>query len=282
MVILSQNSFKAALPLLVLALLVPVRSQDEVDAAIRLALDGNVAAAAKSLSAIQGKYPGNGSVLFLEALITQDGEAAVELYRRIAQSFPSDPYADDAILKIGEYLYARGLYIQAAQQLRRIPIHYPRSDLVYPSIRLFLNSMIVAGDRDTARFYAQVFSKKYPDITFDLAEGRATSVPNGKLKMGSAPRPPRTNGVSSPDSQPSAPEKARLQVGAFRIRENAVRLKAQLEALNYPVRIVSSESDGRNIYVVMVVGFTSVAEAKTAGELLKEHYGMDYLVYDTK
>ena len=256
-----------------------LQAQTEVDTHIQLALQGETGKAASGLPQLQQQFPNSGSVIFLEALLTSDGEAAVVLYRKVIALHPNSPYADDAMLKIGEYLYARGLYIKAAQQLKQIPVHYPRSDLIYPSIRLFLNAMLVTGNRDTARFYAQVFARKYPDITFDLKAGRATSLP-GKIKQGpaqagAAALPSAGNNGFKPAS---GKEVARLQLGAFRDRSNARKLIRQLESLNYNVRIDKRRSGGRNLYVVMAVGFVSETNARLAGQLLKENYGIDYLV----
>jgi tetratricopeptide (TPR) repeat protein len=224
-------------------------------------------------------------VLFLEGLITADGEQALEMYQKVSRLYPTSPYADDALMKIGEYLYARGLYIQAAQYLQRIPIHYPRSDLLYPSIRLFLNAMTVSGNRDTALFYTQVFAKKYPQIEFDLEAGRAAGSKEDTTQLVSE----RPAGLPIPDAEvkDDEPERAptssagrayRLQAGAFGRRDNAERRKAILQSLNYKVRITPTRSSSGRLYLVMVEGFSSRAEAERAGTRLSDNYGIENFV----
>lgn len=265
---------------LALLIFTPAWGQD-LDYYFDLAYQGKVEEVAEALPQLYRQHPNDGSVLYLEGLITQDGDAAVEIFKRVAHLYPSSPYADDALLKIGEYLYARGLYVQAAQYLKRIPVHYPRSDLVYPGIRLFLNALVVSGDRDTALFYVQVFSRKYPEIEFDLETGKASGGPEDT--------PPITNRSSAQgDRLPEEPAQTgrtsttrrgfRLQVGAFSVRENAERQKALLESLNYGVDIVPTRSGDRILYLVIVAGFSSREDAEMAGRLLKENYGIDYLV----
>ena len=273
MATLSKHFPSVCLTLLGLALVIsPLGAQAGVDASIQLALEGKVDRAAANLAQLQAQHPNSGSLLYLQALVKSDGDEAVSLYRLLIQLHPNSPYADDAMLKVGEYLYARGLYTQSAQQLKQIPVHYPRSDLIYPSIRMFLNAMLVSGKKDTARFYAQVFSRKYPDIVFDLKSGRAVSIPR-ELQTGSASRATARRVV---EARPTGrqPEVARLQLGAFSDRANANKLMRQLKALNYQVRI----DKRRNMYVVTAVGFISESEARTAGQRLKENYGMDFLV----
>lgn len=259
---------------LLLLIFTPAGGQD-LDYYLDLAYQGKVEEVAAALPQLYRQHPNDGSILYLEGLITQDGEAAVELFKRVANLYPTSPYADDALLKIGEYLYARGLYVQAAQFLKRIPIHYPRSDLIYPGIRLFLNALLVSGNRDTALFYAQVFSRKYPKIEFDLEVGKASGSPEEFPPLTSE-SPAREDG--RPSRTPASRTAFRLQVGAFGMRENAERQKALLESLNYRVKIVRSRSADRTIHIVIVEGFTSREDAELAGRLLKENYGMDYLV----
>lgn len=268
----------AALALLIVA---PAGGQG-LDYYFDLAYQGKVDEVTEALPQLYRQHPNDGSILYLEGLITQDGDTAVEMFKQVARLYPSSPYAADALLKIGEYLYARGLYIRAAQYLKRIPVHYPRSDLIYPSIRLFLNALLVSGNRDTALFYAQVFSRKYPEIEFDLEAGKASGKPGDFPAItGRHPAPERgLPEVSAPEHRTTAAATAgfRLQAGAFGVRENAERRKALLKSLNYRVNIVLTRSNDRTLHVVIVEGFSSREDAEMAGRLLKENYGIGYLV----
>ncbi|UCH63189.1 MAG: SPOR domain-containing protein [Fidelibacterota bacterium] len=266
---------------LVLLTFVPMWGQD-LDYYFSLAYQGKVEEVAEALPQLYDQHPDDGTVLYLEGLITRDGDDAIDIYKRVARLYPSSPYADDAILKIGEYLYSRGLYVQAAQYLKRIPVHYPRSDLVYPGVRLFLNAMLVSGNRDTALFYAQVFSRKYSEIEFDLEAGKAFGGPESHSQIDSksavpGPGAPRRTD-STPPKDPGTMQRFKLQVGAFSVQENAERQKALLESLNYRVEIIRTRSGDRILHIVMVIGFRSREDAEMAGRLLKENYGISYLV----
>ena len=242
-----------------------------------LAYQGEPEKVAEALPRLYRENPNDGAVLYLEGLITSDGDAAVEIYKRVVNLYSSSPYADDALLKIGELLYARGLYVQAAQYLKRIPIHYPQSDLVYPGIRLFLNSLLVSGDRDTAFFYVQVFSRRYPEIEFDLNAGRASSGPvEGPTITEIEHEPTRfeqeSNAISGTGSG------FRLQAGAFSLPGNAERRQDMLESLNYSVEIEPSTSMSGRLYLVIVNGFDTREEADNAVKLLGENYGIEAYV----
>ena len=251
-----------------------------------LAYQGQRGEVAAALPDLYRQHPNNGSVLFLEALITEDGEVAVEMYKRVASLYPTSPHAADALLKVGEYLYSRGLYGQASQYLKRIPVHYPRSELVYPGIRLYLNALLVSGARDSALFYAQVFSPKFPKVEFDLEAGKTAGLPSQGAETGGGPpaagtpakvaEQPTRNEASTRTAQPV--KRFRLQVGAFSILKNAERQQELLESLNYRVSILTRDQRGRSLHLVMVEGFASRDDARLAGKLLKDNYGIDYLV----
>ena len=238
---------------------------------IDLAYQGRVEEVRAALPGLKEQQPNDGAILFLEGLVALDGGEAVEIFNKVVQLYPSNPYADDALLKIGEFLYSRGLYIQAAQQLKRIPVHYPRSDLVHSSIRLFLNALLVSGDRDTALFYADVFARKYPKIKFDLKAGKVVVVPETRN-----PNPP--GGLTAPEKV----SRYTLQVGAYSSQENASRQRDLLQSLNYRVSIRRITTSSRVLFVVVVSGFTSREEARRVGEELKRDYGLDYLVQLTE
>jgi len=242
-----------------------------------LAYQGELEEVAEALPRLYREYPNDGAVIFLEGLVTSDGDAAVEIYKRVVSLYSSSPYADDALLKIGELLYARGLYVQAAQYLKRIPIHYPKSDLVYPGIRLFLNSLLVSGDRDTAFFYVQVFSRRYPEIEFDLDAGKASSGPvEGPTITGIEEGPTRFEQRSATIS--GTRSDFRLQAGAFSVPGNAERRQDMLESLNYSVDIESSTSASGRLYLVIVKGFDTREDADNAVRLLNENYGIEAYV----
>ena len=263
------KNWRNGLPILLLCLAAEATGQS-VAHYIDLAYRGRVEEVRQALPALKEQHPNDGAVLFLEGLVTLDGDAAVEIFNKVVQLYPNNPYADDALLKIGEFLYSRGLYIQAAQQLKRIALHYPRSDLVHSSIRLFLNALLVSGDRDTALFYAQVFARKYPEIKFDLKLGKVVVIPEDGGPVPAA-------GQASPgDRKPGL--RFQLQVGVYSRRENALRQQDLLESLNCEVLIRRYTSKERTLFAVIVSDIASREAAQQLGERLKKDYGLDFLI----
>ncbi|MFC1481047.1 SPOR domain-containing protein [Candidatus Neomarinimicrobiota bacterium] len=250
---------------------------------VELASQGRTEAVKQAIPGLKRQYPNSGSVLYLEGLLTEDGDEAVKTFQQVSTRYPNNEYADDALMKQGEYLYSRGLYIQAANILKKIPIHHPKSDLVYPSIRLFLNSLLVTGDRDTALFYTQVFAKKYTDLVFDLSEGKVRLAESGLSTRASADllqEPAPAMEVESVTNTSAMDDGFVLQVGAFGVRANAIRQKELLESMNYRAKISPITRSERILYMVTVVGFANKQMALAAGKKLSNVLGVDFLLIE--
>ena len=67
--------------------------------------------------------PNNPIYLYLRGLIEFEGEKSMNFYKRLYSSDPNHEYADDAAMKIGEYYYSKGLYIQASDWLKKMPVY---------------------------------------------------------------------------------------------------------------------------------------------------------------
>ena len=88
-------------------------TQDHIDELIQHVLHGVSDSAALSLPKIEQDYPNNPSVMFLKGLLETDGEKAMRLFSKLYNNHPTSDYGDDAVMKVAEYYYAAGLYIQA-------------------------------------------------------------------------------------------------------------------------------------------------------------------------
>ena len=79
-----------------------------IDMYISLIDEGQTRSVKEKLPELISKYPNNAGVIYLQALLTKDGMKSLELYNLIIKKFPKSSYSDDAIVKLGEYFYARG------------------------------------------------------------------------------------------------------------------------------------------------------------------------------
>ncbi len=142
-------------------------SQDHIDALIQDVLHGSKDSAEQGLPIIEQEYPNNPSMMYLKGLLETDGEKAMNIFSKLYNTHPTSDYGDDAVMKVAEYYYVAGLYIQATDWLKKMPIYYSRSEHIERALKLFLNSLIVSGLKDTAIFYSRVFEKQFPALDID-------------------------------------------------------------------------------------------------------------------
>ena len=96
---------------------------------------GNIQESKKALSSLKVKYPGNPSVLFLEAVLTTDGQTALELYKTVYEKNPDCAFADASLYRMFSYYYSIGLYKKAEETLTNLKTKYPKSPYIQAADR---------------------------------------------------------------------------------------------------------------------------------------------------
>lgn len=233
----------------------------DVDSYLSLIYDENAKGVSQNLPELLSKYPKDSGVLFLKALLTEDGESAFEQYKKIIKNYPESKYAPLSAMKIGEYFYAKGLYTQSANILKKIPASYPRFKDMQRLTDLMINSFNAIGQVDSARYYGLLVESMFPQVETNLLknEDKLNQVFDFKKKT-------KSGGPYV------------VQVGAFSSKENAKRLKLQLSQLGHDVSINNVESNGKTFYAVRINRFKSKSKAEQIGKGVKSKLGVNYRV----
>ena len=214
-----------------------------------------------NLPELMSKYPSDPGVLFLKAVLTDDGESAVKQYKYIVKNYPKSIYAPDAAMRIGEYFYARGLYTQCASLLKNIPMKYPRYPQIQRLTDLMVNSFNAIGEADSAKYYALIIKSMFPAIE--------TSFENNDDKLSQ---------VFSFRKKTESVGPYVVQIGAFSSRDNAKRLKLQVSQLGHDVSINKVESNNKTFFAVRVNRYNSKRKAEEIGKDIKSKLGVSYRV----
>lgn len=263
-----------------------VRAQN-IDLYLALLEQGRVGEVRDNLPELQSRYPNDVGVRYLQALTTLDGDSALVQFRDLVRDYPQSRYADDAAMRIGEYLYARGLYTQASLQLRSLLFVYPASEHLQRGMDLMVNSYFATGEVDSARHYLRLLKQKYPHLKYDQygipeLDLQAREVKLVKLDQAQADRRIATAARQSSPPRPEPPrEEARpwvIQVGAFGKYDNAKRLKQLLIQNGYQVKVEVVASHNRRLHAVRVVRYGAKGEANAVGRELQEKFGLDFRV----
>ena len=235
-----------------------------IDLYLSLIEEGRVEGVKENLPELASKYPNNPGVLYLKALLNQDGNSAIKLYQNLIKKHPNSKFAAHSAMKIGEYFYARGLYTQAATLLKNIPIKYPRFPDIQRVTNLMVNSFNAIGEADSARYYALIINSMFPNID------------TGIDVLGNKNKP--LNQVFDFNKKKSDLGPYVVQVGAFGSKKNANRLKLQVSQLGHDISINNVESNGKRLYAVRVNRFKSKKQAEEIGRDIKTKLGLEYRV----
>ncbi len=232
-----------------------------VDLYLSLVDKGERISVIESLGELLSKYPEDPGVLYLKALLTDDGESAIKQYKNIIKNFPESKYAPDSAMKLGEYFYARGLYTQSANLLKNIPVKYPRFKHIQRLTDLMINSFNAIGEADSAKYYGLIIKSMFPAIETDIDydDNKLSQVFDFK----------KTNKNLGPFV---------VQIGAFSSKENAKRLKLQVRQLGHNVSINKVESNGKTFFAVRVNRYKSKKKAEEVGRSIKSKLGVSYRV----
>ena len=92
--------------------------------------NGNIGQAKEALFDLKEKNPTDPSVMFLDAVLKENGQEAVVIYQDIVDNYPKSKYADAALYRIFSYYYALGLYETAQEKLKQLKTSYPTSPYI--------------------------------------------------------------------------------------------------------------------------------------------------------
>lgn len=91
---------------------------------------GKIEEVKSELVNLKADYPKSSNLLFLEAVLTENGQEAVALYQKLIDDHPQSRYADASLFRIYSYYFALGLYNTADKQLERLKKEYPESPYI--------------------------------------------------------------------------------------------------------------------------------------------------------
>ena len=193
--------------------------------------------AQEKLEDLKEKYPDDPSVLFLEGVLTQDGQKAVEIYNKVVSDYPESKYADASLYRIFSYYYAIGLYETAESYLSKLENKYPYSP------------------------YIKIAQRDIPEENEEpVVENKETpvEVPQKEIKK------------RNPEEY-----KFTIQAGAFSNPDNAQSLKNEFESSGFFSEVREKRVGPTNFHVVLVGKFISEEEAKSFLQVINSEFNLD-------
>lgn len=196
----------------------------DITAALKSIEAGKLSDAENSLQRLKEVNSSHPDVIFLDAILTKNGEESIQKYSVVFEKYPKSKYADVSLFRVFSYYYSLGLYKKAESYFKRLKIDYPASPY------------IAAADR------------KIPDSEEKFSVD--VSAQNDSIKKNS-------------DAE-TVKAKFTIQAGAFLSVENANRLKELLSKDGFPSEIINRVVGGSLLKIVTAGKFSDEAEAKSA------------------
>ena len=237
--------------------------------------EGKVDKVRESLPYLSSQYPDHPFVLYLKAAVNSNGDEAIEQYKTIIKDHSGSVASELAIMKIGEYLYSQGLYTQASEQLKIIPLYYPDSKNIERAVNLMKKSYLATGEQDSIDLYIGMFSKKYPQLNFiDYDYSSSIIIKDEKTT---------TKGVEEPKTVPELVKLREkywvVQVGAFREKKNAEVIATRLKSAGYDIELIENQGD-INLYLIQIVRFATIEKAINTGEKVNDQFGLEFRIVE--
>ena len=208
--------------------------------------------------------PNHPIYLYLRGLIEIDGDKSVEYYKQLYSMDSNHEYADNAAMKIGEYYYSKGLYVQAADWLKKMPVYYPRSERSQDAVDLFLKSLIIAGKKDTAMFYLKIIKNQIPDIQINEEYLEMLK----EITIEETPKDiPQIFGQSF-----------YLQIGVYKEYNNARKVRDILNLKGFDARINHINRDNSRLYAVLEGKYPSKEAAQLVSNNIKKNLSYDSII----
>jgi tetratricopeptide (TPR) repeat protein len=133
------------------------------------------------LIGLKEKYPDDPSVMFLEGVLTENGQKAVVIYQKVVDEYPDSKYADAALYRIYSYYYALGLYEAATEKLNKLIADYPNS----PYIKIAKQNQLPVNPEITQEDETEVTQQKNEDVKetdykFTIQAGAFSNIENAE------------------------------------------------------------------------------------------------------
>ncbi len=202
---------------------------------------GKKDAVLEKLPELKSDHPNDPSLLFLEGVLTEDGQNAVAIYKHIIDKYPQSRYADASVYRIYSYYYALGLYQTAKTYFNILKTKYPSSP------------------------YVSIAEKKIP-MKDDAGNENTVTKENLPVSQGQN---------ISKESNKNLDYKFTIQAGAFSNAANAESLKKKFEEAGFFSEIKEKNVAGTIFHVVFVGKFLSDDEAKNFLDVINKRFNLN-------
>ena len=201
---------------------------------------GNKQVVLSEMPDLKKNHPNDPSILFLEGIVTENGQNAVVFYKELINKYPRSKYADASVYRIYSYYYAIGLYQTAKTYLEMLKKNYPESA------------------------YLDAAERKMP-VKDELSSEDKVVKQQPPVKKEELPKVEKKN----------LDYKFTIQAGAFSNTDNAIALMKRFEDAGFYSEVKEKNVAGTSFHIVFIGKFLTEDEAKNFLDVINTRFSLD-------
>jgi hypothetical protein len=148
---------------------------------LKMVEQGKLEEVKSKLLDLKTDYPKSSNLIFLEGVISENGQDAVVLYQSLVDKYPKSAYADASLYRLYSYYFALGLYNTADKNLAKLKKDYPESPYIKMASVNVVKNEVEETTKQTTEVTNQNENEK--DFNFTVQAGAFTNSANaGVLK----------------------------------------------------------------------------------------------------
>ncbi len=203
------------------------------------------------------EYPNDPGVKLLLAIVLEDADKAIEIYKEIIQKYPESQWADDAYWRLLEYYAVKGDVDKAEYELENFRKRYPTSEYLTPAT-------------DVVRTAQSIVAMK---LKKEKASAEQQQQATTKDVASNEPKKEQTEEVKSTSKTYG------LQVGIYTTQEAAETEKERFLKQRLRTTIEEKVVDGVTKYAVVIGNYSSMESAEAAKQIIQQQCNCKPLIY---
>ncbi len=233
-----------------------LHSQDKlVSDYLQLYAQGKMNEVRSALPDLLVEYPNDPGVKLLLAVVLEDADKAVDIYKEIVQKYPESKWADDAYWRLIQYYAVKSDVEKAEYELDNFRKRYPTSDFLVPATDVVRTAKSIA--------------------TAKGKEAQATQKVDTQTNLKTETKP-----VEKPqETKVTGPITYGLQVGLYSTMQAAEAERDRFLKQRLRTTIEEKVVDGEKKYAVVIGNYSSMESAEAAKVIIQQQCNCNPVIY---
>ena len=201
------------------------------------------------------EYPNDPGVKLLLAVVLEDADKAVDIYKEIVQKYPDSQWADDAYWRLIQYYAVKNDVEKAEYELDNFRKRYPTSDFLTPAT-------------DVVRTAKSIATNKAKE---NAAPTKVEAITNAKVDVKPVEKPI--------EAKIQGPITYGLQVGLYSSMQAAETERERFLKQRLRTSIEEKIVEGEKKYAVVIGNYSSMESAEAAKVIIQQQCNCAPVIY---